>query len=496
MKEAHGFDAKKFVNLFMAGYVPTSPSGKRLVAKHVAQLEADRNGNKDDVFKATNIPEYDRVKGFHGYSRTGDVAVYESKITAELNEISQNALTAYIKKSGESISSHRRMAANAGEEGRATKNPMLKKHYGEIGVKFSKIADSRTAKRETAITKRDDKQPIEKAFSNGNISINGKEVDHSSIVVAGVNHKDSPDFSDAFVAHAQFKDGSNLKDHHLDHIQNKHPDIVNALAHKSVHEAKEYIANRIAESVHLQKDMIRKKKLPPKNPKAPATEEGAGDTKTPFAEDTLNEISKELAGRYADKAKADHDSLRTISAKHAIAAIFKNFDGKKLTRAEKAEHTKIAMDYQRKADKRRVGIDRANVKEKQEVEEGFLPSTNTLGSTTPKITEKPNTPKNISYMKKFASDASAVVKKYPIAIKENVIDQIIEQFDKETIDVVLQDGSEIEMSDIVAESLLKIYLQLSEENQPSFVETLSESIDGFDICFNILKEEGIEDANS
>lgn len=87
------FDAKKFVQLFMAGYVPRSKDEKKFVDKHVAQLHQDVNGNKDDVFKATNVPTHARPP-YHGYNKGQDERMYED--VEQIDEISKAKLFNYI----------------------------------------------------------------------------------------------------------------------------------------------------------------------------------------------------------------------------------------------------------------------------------------------------------------------------------------------------------------------------------------------------------------
>lgn len=60
-----------------------SPDEQRFVDKHEVQVNQDRAGNKDDVFKATNIKTIDRKKERKGYNPGEDEAVYED---AELKE--------------------------------------------------------------------------------------------------------------------------------------------------------------------------------------------------------------------------------------------------------------------------------------------------------------------------------------------------------------------------------------------------------------------------
>jgi hypothetical protein len=59
------------------GYAPKSTDELRFKKKHVVQKTDDRNGNKDDVFKATNIKTLERAKERHGYNPDEDEQVYE-----------------------------------------------------------------------------------------------------------------------------------------------------------------------------------------------------------------------------------------------------------------------------------------------------------------------------------------------------------------------------------------------------------------------------------
>ncbi len=56
--------------------------------------------------------------------------------------------------------------------------------------------------------------------------INGKTIETSSIEIEGIDTKDYPDFSDAFVVSAKFKDGSDLTEDECDELQNLYPDLV------------------------------------------------------------------------------------------------------------------------------------------------------------------------------------------------------------------------------------------------------------------------------
>lgn len=81
------------------GYEPKPKDEKRFVDKHVVVKTADANGNKDDVFNATNVKEVDREKEGHGYKAGQDEAVYEQTGLKSLSTILEKKLTpAELKK--------------------------------------------------------------------------------------------------------------------------------------------------------------------------------------------------------------------------------------------------------------------------------------------------------------------------------------------------------------------------------------------------------------
>lgn len=71
----------KTLNTFLeqTGYLKVkSPDEQKFVDKHEVVTKADRAGNKDDVFKATNVKPIDRKKERKGYNPGEDEAVYEA----------------------------------------------------------------------------------------------------------------------------------------------------------------------------------------------------------------------------------------------------------------------------------------------------------------------------------------------------------------------------------------------------------------------------------
>ena len=89
--------AKTFKDKFFELYEPKSPDEKRFIKKHVVAKTKDANGNKDDVFQATNVKMVDRHTE-HGYNPGEDEKVYEE--VEPLDELSRQTLSSYVKKAG------------------------------------------------------------------------------------------------------------------------------------------------------------------------------------------------------------------------------------------------------------------------------------------------------------------------------------------------------------------------------------------------------------
>jgi len=69
------------------------------------------------------------------------------------------------------------------------------------------------------------------------IMISGKEVDRASLQVDGVDSRDYPDFSDAYISQASFVDGTDLSDDEMDELNDQHGELANELAFDSLHES-------------------------------------------------------------------------------------------------------------------------------------------------------------------------------------------------------------------------------------------------------------------
>lgn len=64
-------------------YSPKSADEKRFVNKHITVKHADRNGNGDDVFTASNVKTIDRAKEKKGHDAKASEAVYEQQSTGK-----------------------------------------------------------------------------------------------------------------------------------------------------------------------------------------------------------------------------------------------------------------------------------------------------------------------------------------------------------------------------------------------------------------------------
>lgn len=82
-------------------YKPKSADEQKFVDKHVTVKHDDANGNKDDVFKGTNVKTIDRKKERHGYNPGDDEKVYEE--VEQVNELKAGTLGSYAKKAGKDL---------------------------------------------------------------------------------------------------------------------------------------------------------------------------------------------------------------------------------------------------------------------------------------------------------------------------------------------------------------------------------------------------------
>lgn len=72
-----------------------SPDEQKFIDKHEVETVADKNGNGDEVFKASNVKKVERKKDRKGYEPGEDESVYEE--AEQIDELSQDKLTSYRK---------------------------------------------------------------------------------------------------------------------------------------------------------------------------------------------------------------------------------------------------------------------------------------------------------------------------------------------------------------------------------------------------------------
>lgn len=74
-------------------------------------------------------------------------------------------------------------------------------------------------------------QEVDESYPAGQVVINGKQVDLTTLELDGVESWDAPDYADAYANYAEFADGTPLTDNELEELTDKHGDIINAKAH-------------------------------------------------------------------------------------------------------------------------------------------------------------------------------------------------------------------------------------------------------------------------
>jgi len=92
-------------------YAPKAPNEQEFVKKHSTEKHADRVGNDDDVYQATNIKHSQVAEKKHGYKKPEDKAVYATEATdcskqkKTLREIAKNpyaiGMAAAMKQTGD-----------------------------------------------------------------------------------------------------------------------------------------------------------------------------------------------------------------------------------------------------------------------------------------------------------------------------------------------------------------------------------------------------------
>ena len=116
-----------------------SPDEQKFIDKHEVETVPDKNGNGDEVFKASNVKKVERKKERKGYEPGEDESVYEE--AEQIDELSQDKLMAYrsaAKKQGSGIQD--RMKVGGGDwskDGKDTKT--LKKRMSGYKMAGRKV---------------------------------------------------------------------------------------------------------------------------------------------------------------------------------------------------------------------------------------------------------------------------------------------------------------------------------------------------------------------
>jgi hypothetical protein len=116
-----------------------SPDEQKFINKHEVETVPDKNGNGDEVFKASNVKKVERKKERKGYEPGEDESVYEE--AEQIDELSQDKLMAYrsaAKKQGSGIQD--RMKVGGGDwskDGKDTKT--LKKRMSGYKMAGRKV---------------------------------------------------------------------------------------------------------------------------------------------------------------------------------------------------------------------------------------------------------------------------------------------------------------------------------------------------------------------
>jgi len=87
-------------------------------------------------------------------------------------------------------------------------------------------------------------------FKDNKTFLDGKEVELRDLKVGDVHTRDYPDFSDAFIEAGTFVDGTDLSDEQLEYLTAECPELVNELAHESLHESVKGEARKIVNEIN------------------------------------------------------------------------------------------------------------------------------------------------------------------------------------------------------------------------------------------------------
>jgi len=105
-----------------------SPDEQKFVDKHIVQVLPDRAGNKDDVFKASNVEKVERKTSRKGYEPGEDEKVYEAMDAAARFDHHHQHAKALMKSISQHLKTHAAEAASH-KDHKGRKGP----HWGHTG---------------------------------------------------------------------------------------------------------------------------------------------------------------------------------------------------------------------------------------------------------------------------------------------------------------------------------------------------------------------------
>jgi len=98
--------------------------------------------------------------------------------------------------------------------------------------------------------------------------------------------------------------------------------------------------------------------------------------------------------------------------------------------------------------------------------------------------------KGMKHIENQAKKVREVTKKYPIAQRdESVIEQILGKIGtEETVEIEFNSGEVVEITSELAESIINVFMDLTEENQAKFEDLISEDLVSFEDALSFIAE--------
>lgn len=478
MKSKSEFDAKRYVQLFMAGYVPRSKDEKKFVDKHVAQLHQDVNGNKDDVFNATNIPTHKRPP-YHGYEKGQDERMYED--VEQIDEWSKGKLFDYITRAtGDLRVKSFQDGMNKGDDKDTAERKLKKRDKRQRGISRAaqKLAFGKVS------------EAVKKIDIYGLDPIDHEEIKKSSVVskhegkdghTAEVRYrKDVDQYSVHHYLDDQHMGSSNITFH-----EGNKKDAEATARYTTTTRNSDYTRSKLAPTEKQALDDIKKvKKWYGSEPRRPE------DRAFPDVRDGrgIQEAIEALEEEMSDAQMAKRE--RIVKSMKKKAGTFKKRYGEKAEDVMYATATKMAME-----DLDYVNLDMTDaVADLIESEHNLVGKQKNIdkndnGKIDAKDLKLLRDQKGLKHMENQAKKVREVTKKYPMAQRdESVIEQLLSQIDEETVVLEFNSGETIEIVGTLAESILNIFMELSEDNQAQFEELISESMTDFEDALSFIAE--------